>query len=150
MFKPMGRCRIDLEVGFDATPHRASISFVSRLGGHVPVQMIIDATGEMELNGRSVGRTSVGESLALSIWVDLPSQRVKLIRSGSPDVDVPARVGCENVQRLCIRTGLPRNIGGLKPVAEGSDQPASESIVRVRRVRITPELPIAASTLDTR
>lgn len=136
-FQPAQQCRIDLDLSFDAISRHASISLISRLGGSVPLEMVADPAGEVTANGLSIGRVPLGASTIASIWVDSAAQNIRIALHGLPEVELPAEVACEDVQRLCIRTGLPRNIGGLKPVADGSDQPCAESVIRVRHVRIT-------------
>lgn len=137
-FEPMSRCHVELELTCSVPSRPLSLSLVSRVGGHCPVRVLLDGTGDVSLNGPSLGSISTGPRCVLSMQVDLVSGTVRGALNHQSAVEVPTLMACDDVQRLCIRTDLPRNIGGLKPVAPGTDQPGAESVVRVHRVRITP------------
>jgi hypothetical protein len=137
-FEPTLRCNVELEMTCSVRSCAVSISLVSRLGGRCPLQVVIDETGAVSLNTESLGSISMGQRCIVSMQVDLVSGTVRGALNHQSAVEVPTLPACDSVQRLCIRTSHPRNIGGLKPVATGTDQPGAESVVRVHHVRITP------------
>lgn len=118
----------------------AEIDLVSTFGGQRPVRVLLNPDGTIAAfddgTPRRVASFQLGKPFSLSIAVTLDARRVSLAVDGSDATGLRCPSGAEDLQRLVIRTGPHRNVGGLQPVDPARDVPASPVSLSLSRLAV--------------
>jgi hypothetical protein len=108
---------------------RLEIDVLSQFGSRRPIRIVLTADGRIESSG--MGRPyHLSERMHLKIATS--SGRYSLsVNDELLIADVPFTEPAESLQRIVFRSGAYRGIGGLQPVAEGSDRSQSPVAYRI-------------------
>lgn len=140
-FRPASTITADLKLMVHGLPDApAEIDLVSKFGGVRPVRVLLHADGAIEAitasGPRRVGSFRHGEPFTLSIVAEPDRQRFTLAVDGRAVPALPAPVPAPDLQRLVIRTGPHRNVGGRQPVDPARDVPTSPAALSIARVEV--------------
>jgi hypothetical protein len=118
----------------------AEIDLVSTFGGRRPVRVLLNPIGTIDtMDGdgeRRVASFHPGTPLAVSIHVDVGKQSFSIAVDGAPLREFAFAQHADDVQRLVIRTGPYRNVGGLQPVDPARDVPSAPASLSIAHVRV--------------
>ena len=118
----------------------AEIDLVTTFGGHRPVQVRLDPDGTVEVQDNSVSRRMAsfryGVPFRLEFEADAATRRFVVTVDGSTVRSFALAQPADDFQRLVIRTGPYRNIGGLRPVDPVKDVPTTNVSLSIARVSV--------------
>jgi hypothetical protein len=131
LFPESSRVTIDFELSVDhAERAHLEIDLLTRFGSHRPVRVLISP----ESPGLSVNS---GESVSLHVEADATKQTYSISMNGKAVVqDQPFAEPADRLHRIAFRTGKHRGVGGLHPVAVGSDRPLKPVVYQLSKVSV--------------
>lgn len=138
VFAPEKRLRIRLRLAVDSLAASAvECDLLSEFGSIRVLRLSFDSAGGVRANDVAVGRFSPGMPLEIDASVNVDSSSATISVDDAHPVSV-ALAAAENVQRITVRTGTHRNIGGANPVDPLTDRPVEATTLRVLSLRISP------------
>ena len=121
---------------------RLEIDVCAATGGACPVRLALDDAGQITAAARGestvLGSYTAGRSLTLAIRADARRGVWSVLVDGQMKLDAaPFANFATALQRVVLRTGAYRNLGGTEPVDPQTDKPTNESRYRVDWLRVT-------------
>ena len=123
---------------------RLEIDVNAPAGGACPVRLALDSHGQLTAAGRGeatvLGSYAAGRPLTLAIRVDAQRHVFSVLVDGQLKLDAtPFAEPANQVQRVTLRTGAYRNLGGTDHIDPNTDRPTKESRYRINWLRVLPK-----------
>jgi len=127
VFPDTANLRVELRLQPTQTDSRLDIDLCDA-GGRRPVRLSLTETGRLQAADgaqlRDLGHYAAAKELSLVITTDLASNAYTVqVNDGPAQRLTVAEPGCKTVQRLSLRTGPWRALGGIVPVNPAKDDP---------------------------
>jgi hypothetical protein len=131
IFPESSRVAVDFELSVnDAQRAHLEIDLLTRFGSHRPVRILISPESS-KIPVRS------GEVVLFRLEAGTANRTYSLLMNGKPVLrDEPFAEPADRLHRITFRTGKHRGIGGLHPVAPGTDRPLNPVVYRLDNLSV--------------